>query len=274
MIGGIGSAPVSFGVYGHDEHLGVSPSSLLAAAAEAGYAGMELGPPGFFGTPAEAQQSFHACGLTIVGAYVPIHLSAAPDAVEAEMASMQRTLDELSFGSAAPGLAILADEGSPDLLRHPARSRDDRDLALDDEGWARLGDNLARALDLAATAGVATTFHPHISTYVESPWEVERLLNMCDIGLTIDTGHFKLAGADPVESLRRWGDRVNHVHLKDVREQILLRAKADERRDLDVWWADVSTALGDGDVDLVAFLERLLAMHYGGWLVVEQDRAP
>ena len=50
MIRGVGSAPVSFGVYGSVEQLSVDPRALLMSAAAAGYTGMELGPPGFFGS--------------------------------------------------------------------------------------------------------------------------------------------------------------------------------------------------------------------------------
>lgn len=273
-IRGIGSAPVSFGVYGSVEQLSVSPLALLDAAVGAGYRGMELGPPGFFGTTAETADAFTQRGLMAVGAYVPIHFSADDATVERDLANMEQTLAELVRASSSPGLAILADEGSPALLLNPARAWDDRRLALDDDGWARLAQRMARALALAAAAGVPTSFHPHISTYIESPWEVERLLESTEVDLTLDTGHFWLAGADPVEHLERFGDRVNHVHLKDVRRAVLEQAKADERSDFDEWWGDVATPLGDGDLDLEAFLGGLRRVDYDGWLVIEQDRLP
>ena len=187
---------------------------------------------------------------------------------------MARAIQALAPPGSPPGLAILADEGSPELRRHPARRQDEQRYALDEAGWQRLLRAIDRALDLAARAGLPTSFHPHICTYVESPWEVERLLSSTEIDLTIDTGHAWLAGIDPSEALVRFGDRVNHVHLKDVRRHVLERAKALGRDDFDVWWADVPTPLGEGDVDLEAFLAQLHHMGYGGWLVIEQDRLP
>jgi inosose dehydratase len=171
-------------------------------------------------------------------------------------------------------LAILADEGAPSLRRNPARSWSDRSLALDDAGWRLLGQRLGQAVAMAAAFGVPTSFHPHIGTYVESPWEVERLLELSDIPLTLDTGHFALAGADPAEALERLGDRVNHIHAKDVRLEVLRRAKEERRADFETWWADVSCPLGQGDVNLEAFLDVLVAQRYEGWIVIEQDRAP
>ena len=272
-IRGLGTAPVSFGIYGAIDELATPPLALLDAAVAAGYQGMELGPPGFFGTPEETAHAFAARDLTAVGAYVPIHFGADAATVAGDLASMERSLAELARCSPV-GLAILADEGSAELLRHPARAWNDRRLALDDAGWARLAEGMARALESAARAGVPTSFHPHISTYVESPWEVERLLASTDVDLTLDTGHFWLAGADPTDAIARFGDRINHVHLKDVRRAVLDRAKTERRTDFDVWWDDVATPLGAGDIDHERFLEALLGLGYDGWLVVEQDRLP
>ncbi len=271
---GIGSAPVSFGVYGDARPRGISPLTLLDAAVETGYRGMELGPPGFFGSPAEVADAFADRGLTIVGGYVPVHFSAEEGTLAHDLESMTGTLQELISRGSTHGLAILADEGSPELLLHPARSRDERRYALDDAGWHRLLRGLDRAMELAAKAGVRTSFHPHISTYVETPWEVDRLLSSTDIDLTLDTGHAWLAGADPVDVLVRFGDRVNHVHLKDVRREVLERAKAEGRDDFDTWWADVATPLGDGNIDIEGFLAGLHRRGYDGWLVIEQDRLP
>jgi inosose dehydratase len=67
---------------------------------------------------------------------------------------------------------------------------------------------------------------------------------------------------------------VNHVHIKDVRLDVLRSAQAEHRTDFDTWWANVATPLGGGDVDIDAVLAVLAATGYDGWLVVEQDRAP
>jgi inosose dehydratase len=273
-IRGIASAPVSFGVYGAGDQLCVSPLALLDGVGAAGYRGMELGPPGFFGTPGQTGDAFALRELIAVGAYVPIHFSADDATVAHDLAGMERTLAELACASTPAGIAILADEGSPELLLHPARNWHDRGLALDESGWQRLADGMARALELAEHAGVPTSFHPHISTYVESPWEIDRLLESTAVQLTLDTGHFWLAGADPAEQIVRYGERVNHVHLKDVRRAVLEQAKAAGRTDVDTWWGEVATPLGAGDVDLERFLASLLRTEYDGWLVIEQDRLP
>lgn len=269
-----GGAPVSFGVYGAEGSRGPDPDALLAAIAAAGYDGTELGVPGFFGSPAETADRYARAGLACIGCYIPIHFAADEATVAADMDRMRTILAELQAAGRGDALAILADEGSPALLVNPARPWDDRSLALDDAQWAVLGRRLEAARMLAEEHGMRTTFHPHISTYVESPWEVERVLDASPIGLTLDTGHFLLAGAEPRAALARFGDRVDHVHLKDVRVDVLRRAKAEGRTDFDAWWGDVSVRLGEGDVDLAGFVADLVRRGYDGWLVVEQDRVP
>lgn len=266
---GIGNAPVSFGIFGTTAG-SAAPADMLDALADAGYAGSELGPPGLFGTAAETADAFANAGLRAIGAYIPLHLAMDEDTFEEDLARMALTCDELQATGAS--LAILADEGSPTLLAHPART--DRQLALDTAQWALAARRLQRAVALAQSRGLAASFHPHISTYVESAWEVDRLLDTTDVSLTLDIGHMALAGADPVQCTRDWASRIDHVHIKDARLDVLQRAKAERRTDFDEWWADVCVPLGTGDVDIDGVLNALAAQGYQGWLVVEQDRAP
>jgi len=265
----VGSAPVSFGVYGGaDPDWPSLPDDMFDAIAAAGYRGSELGPPGFLGTPDETAERMATHALTTIGAYAPVQLAASDEVITRDLARIEQSCIELA--TCGGGLLILADEGSELLLSHPARS--DRELALDDAGWRRLAANTERALELAGRHELGLTFHPHISTFIESPWEIERLLELSPVNLTIDTGHLQLAGGDPTACLKAWRDRVDHVHLKDVREGVLADAKAQRLTDFDAWWGEVCVPFGEGDVDLEGFLDELVGGGYDGWIVIEQDR--
>lgn len=268
---GIGTAPVSFGVFGPvtPESLGMPPGRLLDEMAAAGYTGSELGPPGFFGTPRATARAFAAAGLTVLGAYVPLHLSQSDEVMRRDLAAMRVTLTELAECGASP-LAILADEGDDDLVRAPF----DRTRGLSEDGWRRAVDRLDEARALAAEFGIEVSFHPHYATYVQESWEIDALLELTDLPLCLDTGHFHLGGADPVTYLRRHAHRVNHVHVKDLHEAVLHRAAAEANDDLESWWAGLACPLGDGDVAVRPFLDVLTEVGYTGWLVVEQDRSP
>lgn len=268
----IATAPVSFGLFGLEPEAG-DAEALIEAMSAAGFEGTELGPPGYLGSPSKLLTRLERHHLMAAGAYAAIRF-ADPGLIEADVRQATRSLTELEAAGSGRAPLILADGGSKALLAHPARAWWDRGGALDEEGWERLVEVVKRMEVLAADAGVPLSFHPHISTYMESVWEIERLLALTGVGLTLDTGHLFLAGAAATECLRAWKDRINHIHLKDVHVDVMTSARQTGRTDFAEWWARVCCPLGTGDVDLEPFLDELVAVRYDGWIVIEQDRPP
>lgn len=119
-------------------------------------------------------------------------------------------------------------------------------------------ERLAAALDdVAAVAeehGLAACYHPHLTTIVEAPDELDRLMHRTRIGFCPDTAHLAAGGGDPATLIRRYPDRVRHVHLKDVRLDPL-----------------AFLPLGEGELDFAEILRALEEVGYDGWLVVELD---
>jgi inosose dehydratase len=122
--------------------------------------------------------------------------------------------------------------------------------------------------------GYEPTFHPETGTYVEAPWEIERVLELSDIGMCLETGHMSLGGGDPAVMLRTWADRINHVHLKDVVLDVMAAIIAEDAPVTDIWSREAFCQLGDGDLNVADVLDGLRAMGFEGWLVVEQDILP
>jgi inosose dehydratase len=83
-----------------------------------------------------------------------------------------------------------------------------------------------------------------------------------------------LGGGDPVQGLRDWIARIDHVHVKDYRRSILDSVIADAADMEEAWRRRVFCELGTGDVDLPTFFSELATSGYRGWLVVEQDLIP
>lgn len=268
----IATAPVSFGYYGPAVAAAGDPGVLLSHMRNAGFDGTELGPPGLFGSLEHLSDKFDRHSLSVAGAYIPLEFSSSR--WDEHLADMHATLDELqALGSFGP-LAILADVGTAELMANPARHWSDRTLALDHTEWRPFARRVEAAMSLVESKNLGCSFHPHLSTYVESPWEVERLLAMTDIDLTLDTGHLFLTGASSAECFRAWSDRINHIHVKDVHIEVLRHAQATHASDFDRWWEETCCALGDGDVDLIAFLTEIARSNYDGWIVIEHDRKP
>jgi inosose dehydratase len=94
------------------------------------------------------------------------------------------------------------------------------------------------------------------------------------VGLCLDVGHAIVGGGDPAALIERFGDRVVHVHLKDVAPQPLAALRAGELEGfLPALEARLFAPLGSGILDLPAVLAALAARRYRGWLMVEQDTA-
>ena len=123
--------------------------------------------------------------------------------------------------------------------------------------FAALARGLDRAARIAAAAGLEASYHPHLGTLVETEDALERLFALTDIPFCPDTAHLAAGGADPAALVRRYGDRLSHVHLKDL---------------------DRATGsflpLGDGDVDLAEVLRAVASAGYDRWLMVELDSYP
>jgi inosose dehydratase len=276
----VANAPVSYGVFeltvGKSEGL-PEPGALLDAVAAAGYEGVDLGPPGFLGEGSVLRNALASRRLALAGGWVALRLP-DPHALEENLASLDVALD--AFQAAAdlspelPPKPTLADAGSPERAANPGRGQDLPEIGLDGAGWERLGDALQRAADRCRARGLEPTFHHHAGTHVEAPHEIERLLEVTDVGLCLDTGHLLLGGGDPVRALQDWGQRINHVHLKDVRLDVIRRVVAERAPMEAVWTGGAFRELGTGDLDVDGFLSGLSRLGYSGWLVVEQDRIP
>lgn len=270
------NAPCSYGAF--EITVGVLPDvpeaeSVLSAISGAGYEGTELGPPGYLGDRLTLRKSLANHGLALVGGYIPIRFS-EPEHWTEDLAAMDATLDLFAAADATEAKPVLADGGSAERIRFPGRAAADRSIGLDEAGWARFAEGVAQACDLARTRGFEPTFHHHTATFVEAPWEIERVLELTDVGLLLDTGHLRLGGGDPTTALREWGSRINHIHIKDVHDEVLAGVIADAADMPEAWHRGVFCELGTGDVDLDSFFAELSRSDYSGWLVVEQDMVP
>lgn len=271
----VANAPCSYGAF--EITVGVLPDvpgsgTVLAAIEGAGYDGTELGPPGYLGDLDNLRSRLEGHALDLVGGYIPIRFS-EPEHWNEDLEAMNGTLDLFAAGGGSPK-PVLADAGSSERIRFPGRAASDRSIGLDDAGWGRFADGVAKAVELARSRGFEPTFHHHTATYVEAPWEIERVLELTDVGLLLDTGHLALGGGNPTAALRDWGARINHLHVKDVRNDVLAGVIADGADMPEAWRRGVFCELGTGDVDLDAFFTELGRSRYAGWLVVEQDMVP
>ena len=274
----VANAPCSYGAFeitvGTDPHV-PDALDLLDQVAGAGYKGVDLGPLGYLGTGATLATRLQERGLALAGGYFPLPLSRTDElsAALAELDALLEVFDAVPAGAAAPR-PTLADAGSPQRAALPGQAALDRSIGLDEDGWRQLAEGLARAVERCRERGYEPTFHHHTATFIEAKWEIERLLELTNVGLCLDTGHLLLGRGDPVRAVHDWAGRINHVHLKDARLDVLEAIVAQRAPVEAIWRRKAFCPLGEGDVDVDGVLAALRDTGYAGWLVVEQDIIP
>ncbi len=129
-----------------------------------------------------------------------------------------------------------------------------------------------------ADEGMVLAYHHHMGSMIEDRDDIDALMegSSPEVTLLYDTGHLKFGGADVLGTLDRWGDRVRHVHFKDVREDVTRAVRRDNKSFLDAVIAGAFTVPGDpgGSIDFQAVTDALKAMDYDGWIVVEAEQDP
>ena len=253
-------APICWGVceapgWGYELPADVVLSQMRAL----GLTSTELGPTGYLGDgPARIRERLGRVGMRLVGGFLPVPMH------------VDRALD-LSRAEAA--ITVLAQAGS-DVVVLAAQSTDgsyDRKVRLDDDEWSTLLVTLERLRGLAARHGLLATLHPHVGTAIESRETVLRLLDHSDVPICLDTGHLLIGGMEPLELLDLAADRVQHVHLKDVRSALADQVRTERVPYLDAVAQGLYTPLGDGDLDIATVVARLERIGYQGRYVLEQD---
>jgi inosose dehydratase len=126
--------------------------------------------------------------------------------------------------------------------------------------------------------GMRTVFHHHCAGHIETPAEIDALMNATDselLGLCFDTGHYRFGGGEnPVDILEKYWNRIWHVHFKDFSPQVAKKSAENNWDYFESVKNGVFCELGKGDVDFVAIKKFLNSKNYKGWIVVEQDVLP
>ena len=147
---------------------------------------------------------------------------------------------------------------------------------MPDAEFPEYGRKLTEVADRMADFGVRMSYHHHMGTVIETEREIDLLMENTgsSVGLLIDTGHMGFANADTEAVTRRYGSRINHVHCKDIRQEIFKQVLEKDLSFLDAVLEGVFTVPGDGFIDFENFAKVLAEIHYSGWVVVEAEQDP
>jgi inosose dehydratase len=257
----IAGGPISWGVC-EVPGWGVQlpPDRVLEEMRSAGLTAIEAGPDGYLGSDPEAiTRLLGRYDLKLVGGFVPVVLHDRSE-WEASFADVER----IATLHAAAGAEVLLSAVVTDRAWSPR-------IPLDDGAWRAIVGGLARLDELAARHGLRHALHPHIGTLVETAGDVERVLEAGDVRLCLDTGHLVLGGIDPEALARDAGDRITHVHLKDVHAGLAEELRRGRLTLLEATRRGVFRVVGEGDAPIAATVDELRQAGYDGWYVLEQD---
>jgi inosose dehydratase len=266
----LATGPVSWGV-DFAESPGNPPwNQVLDDIANSAVEALELGPIGYLPEDsAWLRDELQTRALTPVGSFIFDDLHDATRSKELLMLA-ERTARWIS-GSGGKVLVII---DRPGRARVATAGRSDAAPRLNRTKWHAMIDTISRIAAIARDHDLTPTVHPHAGGYIEFQDEIERLLADSDLPLCLDTGHAAYAGITPEAAIASYGDRIRHLHLKDINGTVLARVH-DEALD---FWAAIAAGvfcpLGDGVVDLPAVAAALSRIDYQGFATIEQDRVP
>ena len=149
---------------------------------------------------------------------------------------------------------------------------------MNDEEWKLLCDGLNKLGKIAKEEyGISLTYHHHMGTVVQSDEETQRLMDGTDpeyVSLLFDSGHFAYAGEDPIAMVKKYIGRIKHVHLKDIRPDVVQKVKDEDLSFLKGVRLGAFTIPGDGCIDFDSIFKVLEDADYSGYMVVEAEQDP
>ncbi len=276
----IANAPCSWGALEFElEGKSLGYGQVLDEIAETGYTGTELGDWGFMPTdPGKLRDEIAKRDLQLLGVFVPVALAKA-SAHEEGIVKALKVAGLMHDAGYEDAFIVLADEnGSVDYrTMHAGRIKSSETLSSTDmKVFAEGADGVARAIK--DRYGMRTVFHHHCAGFIETPSEINALMDLTDpglLGLCFDTGHYMFGGGDdPVSLMKQYRDRIWHVHFKDFSPEVAELVKRNDWNYFEAVRNGVFCELGKGAVDFRKVKEWLEYTGYDGWIVVEQDVLP
>ncbi|MCP5111818.1 MAG: TIM barrel protein [bacterium] len=144
------------------------------------------------------------------------------------------------------GAKIINTNPVPKPKRAPKTSRE---LAVQAKAVQRLGDELTQQ-------GIDLILHHHDPEMANNAREWQHLFDNTDLGLCIDTMWVKRGGQEPMEIVRKAGNRLRTLHLRNLEGGVC------------------TEAFGDGDIDYRVLADYLRGIGFQGWLIVELFHEP
>lgn len=245
--------------------------NIVDEAAQAGYAGIELGRK-FPRAPGVLRGELARRGLQLTSGWCDT-MFACPELRDEYMRAFEEKAHFLKESGA--GL-IVAAEGTNSSCWDPREYRGRKGVAkLNDAEWKSFCAGLDEAGAYCNDLGLRLVYHVHTGTAVETHAETRRLCENTapeNVSILADTGHLHLCDVDIPRFFEEFADRIGYVHLKNVRK-IVHDVYRDYRLDFNsAVKCGIFTVPGDGGIDFKPIFKLLKKNDYDGWVIVEAEQ--
>lgn len=244
----------------------------VSEMALAGFTGSEVGNK-YPKDPEVLKKALELCGVEICNQWFSSFLITKPfEEVEKEFRA------QLTFLKAMGAKVIGASEQSYSVQGQLDTPIFGHKYVMNDQEWDTFCTGMNKLGKIAKEEyGIALTFHHHMGTVVQSLAEVDRMMENTDpeyVSLLFDTGHFTYCGEDPLEVVKKYVHRIKHVHLKDIRPEVVEQVKKENMSFLAGVRAGAFTIPGDGCINYDPIFKVLEDAGYEGYMVVEAEQDP
>lgn len=258
---------------------------VLYEAGQSGFRGIELGPYGYIPLNVEeVTAELQKNNLTVIVGTIFDDLVSTSNRDNL----IKQTHDICSFITKLPRAPQEDDQrfATPYLTYmdyfHPERAttagHPDTAPRLSPERYQDMLENIRTIATIAWNEyGVRPVLHPHAGGYIEFADEIEQVI--ADVpkdlsGFVFDTGHLYYAKMDPETWIRKYIDRIDYVHFKDVNQEIYDEMMKIEIDFFEACAKGVMCPIGSGVIDYAGINKALREIGYNGWVTVEQERDP
>ncbi len=248
----------------------ISFEQCIHEMAEAGFAGCEVGHK-FPRDPATLKAALKPHNLQVASAWFSTYFTEG----RADE-TVNDFITHMNFLKAMGAKVIVVCECGHSIQGQPLPVLTSKPV-FSEEQWRQLTIGLARLGALANQNDMAIVYHHHMGTGVQQAHDIDRLMAETDaetVSLLLDTGHLTFAGENPLITLQKHGERIKHIHLKDIRQSVLKQVREQNLSFLDAVRAGVFTVPGDGCIDFGVLFALIGALGYQGWWVVEAEQDP
>ncbi|MHA6731171.1 myo-inosose-2 dehydratase [Devosia sp. A369] len=247
----------------------VSLEECLRQSRSAGFTGMEKGRR-FPDDPAVMLPILKAADVTLCGGWFSGTL------VDEELAVNQHRIQPMiELFKAVDAPCIVYGEVGRSIQGKREIPLAQKPKLADDEmrAYAR---KLTEFGEWCADQGMPLAYHHHMAAVVETEPELDAFMRYSGAGipLLLDAGHLAFAGGDVLRAIDHHHARISHVHVKDVRMEVINGLDRSRQSFLDAVALGAFTVPGDGSLDFGAIVQKFADYGYEGWFVVEAEQDP